>query len=544
MSSEPALLLAAHGSRNPASAEQFAELVAEIRRLSPRRVVTHGFLEFNTPTIAEAAQQAAALGAREMVLVPGMLLAATHTKNDLPSELKVLRTELPDVTFHAAAALDLHPLLLELCRERLLEAEALAQSDPAQSNPAQTNPAQTGQGEVRRDQTLLLVVGRGTTDPDANGDIHKLARFLEEGMGYSGSLVCYSGTARPDLPTGLARAAALGFGRVLVLPYLLFEGVLSARIAAAVAAAGQRFAGTRFALARVLGPDPRVARVLIERAEQGVQGLGNMNCTLCKYRAQVVGYEAEQGAPQVGHHGGVRGQAPTRQSEKTSIPFYEPHPIEAQSFDIIGGLRDWDSVPPENRYAVQRLVHTAGDIDIVDDLFFSSGAMEAGIMAVLRGLTVVTDVTMVQTGLKREVLGRLGVPTWCGVHDPETHLLSRQLGLTRSAAGIRRAYEKFGNDCIVAIGDAPTAIFEAVRLIRERHWRPGLVVGLPVGFVGTVESKAALRRCLSVPRITNSGYRGGSPWASSVVNSCLIAAQNRLAAVTAPQLPSEAESGR
>lgn len=521
MSSEPALLLAAHGSRNPASAEQFAELVAEIRRLLPERVVTYGFLEFNTPTIAEAAQEAAALGAREMVLVPGMLLAATHTKNDLPSELRVLKTELPEVNFHAAAALDLHPLLLELCRERLLEAEAQAQAE---------------QGDVRRDQTLLLVVGRGTSDPDANGDIHKLARFLEEGMGYGGSLVCYSGTAKPDLPTGLARAAALGFGRVLVLPYLLFAGVLSERIAAAVAAAEQRFTGTRFALAHVLGPDPKVARVLIERAEQGVQGLGNMNCTLCKYRAQVVGYEAEKGAPQVGHHGGARGEAPTRPSEKMSIPFYEPHPIEAQSFEIIGGLRDWESVPPENRYAVQRLVHTAGDIEIVDDLFFSSGAMEAGIMAMLRGLTVVTDVTMVQTGLKREVIARLGVPTWCGVHDPETHLLSRELGLTRSAAGIRRAYEKFGNDCVVAIGDAPTAIFETVRLIRERHWRPGLVVGLPVGFVGTVESKTALRRCLSVPRITNSGYRGGSPWASSVVNSCLIAAQNRLAELTATKV--------
>lgn len=157
-------------------------------------------------------------------------------------------------------------------------------------------------------------------------------------------------------------------------------------------------------------------------------------------------------------------------------------------------------------------------------------------MAILRGLTVVTDVTMVQSGLKRQVLGELGVPVWCGVHDPETHLLSREAGITRSAAGIRRAYEKFGNGCIVAIGDAPTAIFETVRLIRERHWRPGLVVGLPVGFVGTRESKAALRACLRVPRITNAGTRGGSPWASSVVNALMIEAQNRLAAVATTEV--------
>ena len=142
---------------------------------------------------------------------------------------------------------------------------------------------------------------------------------------------------------------------------------------------------------------------------------------------------------------------------------------------------------------------------------------------------------MVQSGLKRQNLKDLGVNVWCGVHDPETHLMSAETGLTRSASGIRRAYEKFGNDCIVAIGDAPTAIFEAVRLIRERHWRPGLVIGLPVGFVGTRESKAALRSCLSVPRITNAGTRGGSPWASSVVNALMIEAQNRMAAVSAAQ---------
>ena len=83
---------------------------------------------------------------------------------------------------------------------------------------------------------------------------------------------------------------------------------------------------------------------------------------------------------------------------------------------------------------------------------------------------------------------------------------------------------------VVAIGDAPTAIFEAVRLIRDHGWRPQLVIALPVGFVGTRESKDALRRCLQVPRITNSGTRGGSPWAASVVNGLLIDGLNQLAA--------------
>lgn len=515
-----AIVLAAHGSRNPASATQFEELVKVIKAMEPNRTITHGFLEFNTPTIDEAAREAIEAGAKEIVLVPGVLLAATHAKNDLPTELNTLRQEFPKVKFHYGAAMDLHPLLLEVCRERLVEAEAASQQS------------------IRRDQTMLLLVGRGTTDPDANGDVHKLARFLEEGLGYGASNVCYSGTAKPDLPTGMARAKTLGFKRVVVFPYLLFDGVLARRVKDAIFAAQERFPEIEFLSAAHLGPHRKVAQVFLERAREGIQGQGHMNCSLCKYRVQVIGYENQVGEPQTSHHGAVRGllgQQETPQETSKKIPFYEPHPIEQQSFDIIEGLYDWDSVPESDRYAMQRLVHTAGDPQIVPELFFSSGAVEAGIMAILRGLTVVTDVTMVQSGLKREVLARLGVNVWCGVHDEETYLLSKQAGTTRSAAGIRRAYEKFGNDCIVAIGDAPTAIFETVRLIKEQRWRPSLVIGLPVGFVGTQESKAALKTCLSVPRITNPSYRGGSPWASSVVNACMIQAQNRLAELTTQQ---------
>ncbi|MDP9348679.1 MAG: precorrin-8X methylmutase, partial [Gemmatimonadota bacterium] len=208
---------------------------------------------------------------------------------------------------------------------------------------------------------------------------------------------------------------------------------------------------------------------------------------------------------------------------------YEPHPIEAESFRIIQAGRDWSELPEEQRPVAQRLVHTSGEFGIVEDLFFSPGAVEAGIRALLRRVRVVADVTMVTSGLKRALLEELGIETWCGVHDPETHLVSRALGITRSAAGIRRAAEKWGNGAIVAIGDAPTAITETVRLIREQGWRPQLVIGLPVGFVGTRESKEELRRCMQVPRITNRGTRGGSPWAASVVNALMIQTVNRLA---------------
>jgi precorrin-8X/cobalt-precorrin-8 methylmutase len=223
------------------------------------------------------------------------------------------------------------------------------------------------------------------------------------------------------------------------------------------------------------------------------------------------------------------GLDPSRGSAPLEWRRYEPHPIEAESFRIIEAGRDWSGMPEGQRRVAQRLVHTSGDFNIVDELFFSAGSVEIGVRALLRCRRIVTDVTMVASGLKRSLLQQLDIDVWCGVHDRETHVLSENAGITRSAAGMRRAWEKWGNDIVLAIGDAPTAIAETTRLVRELGWRPQLVIGLPVGFVGTRESKDELRRCLQVPRITNSGTRGGSPWAASVVNAMMIGAVDYLA---------------
>ena len=508
-----AVVLAGHGSRDPSNMRELETLVELMREQAAGRPVGHGYLEFASPTIDAAVRAQLEAGARELVVVPGVLLAATHAKNDMPSEVRALQAEFPAARLHYAAAMDLHPLLLKLCQERLVQAEA------------------RGGGTVSRTDTCLVLVGRGTTDPDANGDVYKLARMLEEGLGYGGAVVCFSGTSSPRVDEGLKRAVRLGFRRLVVLPYLLFDGVLVKRVRAAVEAAQERYPEAELIAAEHLGAHPYVAQVFLERAQEGIEGRAHMNCSMCKYRIQIVGYESQVGEVQVGHHGAVRGLA--ERAEPLPVKRWEPytpHPIEAESFKIIEAGRDWSEVPAEWRYAAQRLVHTAGDFGIVPELYFSAGSIEAGVRAILGGKTVVTDVTMVQSGLKRELVSELGVKVWCGVHDPESFLLQREEGITRSAAGIRRAWQKFGNDCVLAIGDAPTAIAEAVRLIRVHRWRPALVIGLPVGFVGTQESKAALRACLQVPRITNAGTRGGSPWASSVVNALMIEIKNRLAA--------------
>lgn len=518
--SEPfGIVVAGHGSRDPDGIREFEALIELIRARAPQHVVSHGYLEFASPTIDQAVAANLAAGVRQVVMVPGVLLAAMHAKNDMPSELLTYARAHPEIDFHFGAPLGLHPLLLQLVQERIVAAESASPHT------------------VRRDDSCLVLVGRGTTDPDANGEVAKFARMIEEGMGFGAACVCYSGTAKPLVADGLRAAARMGYARLVVVPFFLFDGVLVKRIYDAADALQEREPEVEVLKAGYLGAHPHVADVLIDRAREAVAGRAAMNCSLCKYRVQIVGFEEQVGEPQRPHHLQVRGLLEKQGSgvaaaapEEREFTPYVPHPIEAESFRIIAAGRDWSGFPAAHLTVLQRLVHTSGDFNAPDDIYFSPGAVETGIRSLLRCKRVVTDVTMVQTGLKRALLEQLSIETWCGVHDRETFLMAEAHGITRSAAGIRRAWEKFGNDIVLAIGDAPTAIMEATRLIREHGWRPQLVIGLPVGFVGTCEAKADLQRCLQVPRITNSGTRGGSPWAASVVNGLMIDALNQLAA--------------
>jgi precorrin-8X/cobalt-precorrin-8 methylmutase len=532
--SDYAIVIAGHGSRDPEGVSEFEQLAKLVRQRAGERHVEYGFLEFARPTIDEAARTLITNGDQRIAIVPLVLLAANHAKNDLPTEVLALQREFPANQLHYGSALHLHPNILRLFRQRIVEAEARSPQ------------------KIRRSESCLVVAGRGTTDPDANSDVSKLARMLQEGMGFGGSYVCYSGTAKPLVADGLRHAVRLGFERIIVAPFFLFTGVLVKRIYEATDVIALDHPRTEFLKADYLGIHPLLADAFLERAEETIAGKAAMNCSLCKYRVQIIGYEKELGAPQQAHHLHSRGGTSRINSltngttdqggngsilanpttdEQELVPTalhngYIPHPIEEESFRIIDGLRDWSSVPEPEKSVLQRLVHTSGDSDIVEDIFISPGAIEAGIKALTRRVPIVTDVTMVQSGLRRVLLQRLGLRTVCTVHDEETRLIAESESITRSAAGIRRAWNRFGNNLLIAIGDAPTAVEEALRLVVEQNWRPHLIIGVPVGFVGTRECKEKLRRCLRVPRITNGGTRGGSPWAAAIVNAMLIQAVN------------------
>jgi precorrin-8X/cobalt-precorrin-8 methylmutase len=499
------IVIAGHGSRDPEGVREFERLVQLIQKRARGRRVNHGFLEFARPTIDEAIRANIAAGAENVAVVPGVLLAATHAKNDIPSEVLALRREFPQTKVHYGAALQLHPLVLKLMRERIIETEAKSPQ------------------LLKRSESCLVVVGRGTTDPDANSDVSKVARMLEEGLGFGASFVCYSGTAKPLVADGLRLAVRLGFSRIVVAPFFLFTGILVKRIYSTVTALAVRHPEIEFLPCEYLGIHELLADALLERAEETVTGRAIANCSLCKYRVQIIGYEKEVGAPQRGHHFHVRGGRDARATMHAEVP----HPIELESFRIINAGRDWSAIPEPERDILKRLVHTSGDFNVVDEVFISPGAVPAGMRALSQRVPIVTDVAMVQSGLRRSLLDRFAIETVCTVHDEETNLLAEASGITRSAAGIRRAWMQFGNRLILAIGDAPTAVEEAVRLVNVHQWRPHLIIGLPVGFVGTEQSKEKLRGCLRVPRITNRGTRGGSPWAAAVVNAMLIRLANQ-----------------
>jgi sirohydrochlorin cobaltochelatase len=151
------------------------------------------------------------------------------------------------------------------------------------------------------------VVGRGTNDSDANSNIAKVARMLWEGMGFGWAEIAFSGVAHPRVDAALRRAVRLGFRRIIVFPYFLFTGVLVKRIYSQTDQVAAEHPDIAFLKADYLKDHPLVLDTFAERVNEILSGDGNMNCQLCKYREQIVGYETSVGQPQVGHHLHVAG---------------------------------------------------------------------------------------------------------------------------------------------------------------------------------------------------------------------------------------------
>ena len=282
------VMICGHGSRDEAAVAQFASLAHTIRkRLSPVPV-EYGYLEFAKPVISDGLDRLAAAGVKDILAVPGMLFAAGHAKNDIPSVLNTYAARTPGLDIRYGRELGIDPRMLEAAAGRI--EEALAPLAP-----------------VARHDTLVVVVGRGASDPDANSNVAKVMRLLWEGLGFGWGETAYSGVTFPLVEPALRHAVRLGFRRVVVFPYFLFTGVLVKRIYEAADRVAADHPDVEFVNAPYLGNHERVADTMIARIGEIMEGEAVMNCQMCKYRERILGFEAEVGLPQQSHHHHVEG---------------------------------------------------------------------------------------------------------------------------------------------------------------------------------------------------------------------------------------------
>ena len=276
----PAFLVVGHGTRDPRGVGEFHDLVGLVRERNPGLAVEGGFIELSRPPIGECVNRLAEGGARDVAAVPLMLLAAGHAKDDIPATLVREGIEHPEMDFRYGRALGVRPELLELMDERISASIT----------------------EAEKPDTAVLIVGRGSSDPDANSDIAKIARLFYEGRPYSMVESAFISMTPPGVEEGLDRLRRLGASRIVVFSYFLFTGVLEERIREQTGAFAAGHPDVEVRYAGYFGPDGRVADLLMERYAEAVEGDIRMNCDVCVHRVALPGFEEKVGAPATPHY--------------------------------------------------------------------------------------------------------------------------------------------------------------------------------------------------------------------------------------------------
>jgi precorrin-8X/cobalt-precorrin-8 methylmutase len=324
----------------------------------------------------------------------------------------------------------------------------------------------------------IVLIGHGSPKKDAN-NVEIVAGLLHSALhpGCSDGCVkvAYMQFARPDIAEVLDACAADGAGRVVVHPFFLYSGMhVTKDIPAAIEGARQRHPGVEFIYTEPLGVHENLVRVVTERIN--------------------------------------------------AARFPEPGDIEKRSFDIITGEGDFSNIPEERLPIVKRVVHATADFEFIKTLVFHPDAIKTGITAIRAGKDILTDVEMVRTGINKRLFGRWGGKVLCGIRADKEDKKETN-GRTRAEAGIEDALKEKNNIGIVAIGNAPTALLKTIDILTNASDHLPLVVGVPVGFVKAVESKALLN-AQQFPFITNLSRKGGTPVAVAIVNALLkIAAE-------------------
>jgi sirohydrochlorin cobaltochelatase len=262
------ILIVGHGSREERSNQEFETFVSAYRLTHPGRSVRFAYIELAKPDVKIVLIEFAKTH-KQITIIPLFLFASGHVKNDIPLIIHELQPRFPGHRFLVSQTIGVHPLMIELMMERMSSISAL-------------KPGEQG-------RTGVVVVGRGASDVDANGDFHKLVRFFEEGNRYSFVLPTFIGITKPLLQDTLEMAAKFRPDRLLVLPYFLFGGRLIGKIQKQCAEFTQSYPWIRTEIVSYLGADPKIFEILNERMRDAEKGVGALPCVTCEYRHQMPG---------------------------------------------------------------------------------------------------------------------------------------------------------------------------------------------------------------------------------------------------------------
>jgi sirohydrochlorin cobaltochelatase len=280
------LLMIGHGTRDGDGRQALLDFATIYQTLDISRPVLPCFLELTGPTILEGVEQCLEKGYTEFSVLPILLFAARHNKFDVTNELDRARAKYPQLKFHYGRHFGITPGIVELWRSRL------TQLDQPEHNPQQ----------IPRSDTVILFVGRGSSDPDANGDVYKLARIIWEGSGYSTVETCFIGITHPRLEDGFRRARLYQPKRIIVLPYFLFTGALVKKIFNITAEQQEQYPDISITCLPEMGLHPQLFAVLRDREIETQLGQVQMNCEMCKFRLAAVANNGGHGHSHDHHH--------------------------------------------------------------------------------------------------------------------------------------------------------------------------------------------------------------------------------------------------
>ncbi|MBD0380698.1 sirohydrochlorin chelatase [Paenibacillus sedimenti] len=263
-----AVLFVGHGSREHEGNEEVRQFVKEIAEKMQGHIVETCFLEFVEPTIMQGIDRCVELGASHVVVIPIILFAAGHAKIHIPSAIDDAKKKYPFVKFTYGRPIGVHDQILDILTSRLEDTGIRLKGD--------------------LEETALLIVGRGSSDPDANSDLFKISRLFWERLQVKWVETAFIGVTAPLMDAGIERCVLLGAKRVIVLPYFLFTGILIQRMEQMVQGYREKYKEHEFQMAPYFGFHPLLQDILIGRSQEALQDEVKMNCDMCQYRLEAM----------------------------------------------------------------------------------------------------------------------------------------------------------------------------------------------------------------------------------------------------------------